>query len=168
MNLLKMQESGRSMIEMVGVLAIAGLLTAGAFVLVQSGMAAQKRNRAVDEINTLAQTVRSMRGERDSSFWNILPGYGNSALPEKHTGATSTEYYNGNKMAMAILKSNGETPLGAGSYYALTSDGNGFVVWLIDIQSDDCETMALRTYSDGTATCSTISNKKVLKITYTK
>ncbi len=167
MNLLKMQESGRSMIEMVGVLAIAGLLTAGAFVLIQSGMSSQKRNRAVDEINTLAQNARSMRSERDGGgWWNTLPSY--KTIPEKHTGTGGIENYNGNKMAMAILKNSGETPFGEGSYYALTSDRNGFVVWLVDIPSDDCETMALKVYSDGDATCSTISNKKVLKIIYTK
>ena len=37
------QESGRSMIEMVGVLAIMGMLTAGAFVLISLGINRQKQ-----------------------------------------------------------------------------------------------------------------------------
>ena len=50
----KKPESGRSMIEMVGVLAVMGLISAGAFVLLRSGMSSQKRNRIQDEIGNIA------------------------------------------------------------------------------------------------------------------
>ena len=56
----KKYESGRSMVEMVGVLAVMGLITAGAFVLMRSGMATQKRNRAVDDVATIVAGMQSV------------------------------------------------------------------------------------------------------------
>lgn len=54
----KKHESGRSMIEMVGVLAVMGLITAAAFVLITSAMRSQKLSRADDDISALAAGVR--------------------------------------------------------------------------------------------------------------
>ncbi len=166
---LRKQESGRSMIEMVGVLAVAGLLTAGAFVLVKSGMASQKRNRAADEISTLAQGVRSFAAAHlaTTGYFGFLPWISNSGVPTKTVGGES-DYMTPYEMARVLLKTEATTPLGDGSYYAISGEGNGFAIWLVGIESEECEAMAVRTYSDGTATCSTISNKKVLKITYSK
>ena len=54
----KKHESGRSMIEMVGVLAVMGLITAAAFVLITSAMRSQKLSRADDDVAALAAGVR--------------------------------------------------------------------------------------------------------------
>lgn len=54
----KKQESGRSMIEMVGVLAVMGLITAGAFVLISSAMSSQRISRVDDDVSALVQGVR--------------------------------------------------------------------------------------------------------------
>ena len=63
-------ESGRSMVEMVGVLAVMGLITAGAFVLMRSGMASQKRNRAQDEIANIVSAIRTLSAGGDD-FRNL-------------------------------------------------------------------------------------------------
>ena len=67
----KKYESGRSMVEMVGVLAVMGLITAGAFVLMRSGMATQKRNRAQDEIANIVSTIRTLSAGADD-FSNLI------------------------------------------------------------------------------------------------
>ena len=54
----KKHESGRSMIEMVGVLAVMGLITAAAFILITSAMRSQKLSRADDDVAALAAGVR--------------------------------------------------------------------------------------------------------------
>jgi len=54
----KKHESGRSMIEMVGVLAVMGLITAGAFVLISSAMSSQRISRVDDDVSALVQGVR--------------------------------------------------------------------------------------------------------------
>ena len=46
-------ESGRSMIEMLGVLAIMGVLTVGAIGLISTAMRTQKRNTVNEERRTL-------------------------------------------------------------------------------------------------------------------
>ena len=157
------RQSGRSMIEMVGVLAVAGLLTAGAFVLVKSGMASQKRNRAADEISTLVQGVSALTAAQGG--YSVLRWFDDSSVPEKKV---ANDYVTAYDLARMVLKTNGTTPLGDDSYYAVSTARGKLIVWLIGIESEECEAMAVRTYSDGTATCSTISNKKVLKITYSK
>ena len=54
----KKTESGRSMIEMVGVLAVMGLITAGAFVLISSAMSSQRISRVDDDVSAIVQGVR--------------------------------------------------------------------------------------------------------------
>ena len=44
------QESGRSMIEMLGVLAIMGLITVGAIGMIATAMRTQKRSAINDEV----------------------------------------------------------------------------------------------------------------------
>ena len=64
------KESGRSMIEMVGVLAIMGMLTATAFALISLGINRQKQARVVDDVVTMVAGVRSLLGDYDD-FSNI-------------------------------------------------------------------------------------------------
>ena len=63
-------ESGRSMIEMLGVLAIMGIITAGAFVLISTAINTQKRSRVTDDVTAIVSGVRNLLGEYDD-FSNI-------------------------------------------------------------------------------------------------
>ena len=54
------QESGRSMIEMLGVLAIMGVITVGAIEMIQLAMNTQKR-RSVTNCNPGPQYSRGIR-----------------------------------------------------------------------------------------------------------
>ncbi len=147
-------EAGRSMIEMVGVLAITGLLTAGAFVLIQSGMSSQKRKRATDEVNMLAQSVRALTAEGEN--FNNLPAASENALNGR-----------GNTLAKALLKSGGTTPFGDDTYYVITqgddyhhtnwfswhgitNNGNAtlFRVGLINLDDDDCYVLSKQGWGD--------------------
>lgn len=51
-------QSGRSMIEMLGVLAVIGVLTVGGFSLISKVTTAHKSNVTIDEIGTLANKAR--------------------------------------------------------------------------------------------------------------
>ena len=59
------QESGRSMIEMIGVLAIMAIITAGAFVLITTAFSTQKRSKTVDDVASIVTGVRSLLGDYD-------------------------------------------------------------------------------------------------------
>lgn len=67
----KKHETGRSMIEMVGVLAIMGLVTAAAFVLITSAMRSQKISRADDDISALVAGVRLLYANGTAGFDGI-------------------------------------------------------------------------------------------------
>ncbi len=54
----KCMQNGRSMIEMLGVLAIIGILTVGGFNLVMKAQTHQKINEVTDNLTTLARKVR--------------------------------------------------------------------------------------------------------------
>ena len=121
------------MVEMVGVLAIMGLVTAAAFILIQSGLGSQKMSRAADEIDILASNVRSMIAHADGVA---------KTLP-----ATTDVDTKGKQLAASILKSDASTPLGG--YYAVTRFNNtakDYTIHLRGISEDDCETMAARAY----------------------
>ena len=64
------QESGRSMIEMLGVLAIMGVITVGAIEMIQLAMNTQKRNTVNEEVLQIVTQVRNIHGEYDD-FSNI-------------------------------------------------------------------------------------------------
>ncbi|MBQ6110335.1 MAG: hypothetical protein IJL05_03060 [Alphaproteobacteria bacterium] len=64
------QESGRSMIEMIGVLAIMAIITAAAFALISTAFHTQKRGRVTDDVANIVSGVRSLLGEYDD-FSNI-------------------------------------------------------------------------------------------------
>lgn len=59
------QESGRSMIEMLGVLAIMFVLTAAAATLVTRGFAMQKRMQVNEDVVSMVTNVRQVLGEYD-------------------------------------------------------------------------------------------------------
>ena len=156
---MKQNESGRSMVEIVGVLAVMGLITMGAFTLVKAGMSSQKQSRAVDEIEVLAANARNMTAAGETTC--SLPSIENLK--------------DGGTLARAILKTNAESPVGG--WYSLTRSTPssmeecvlkivdvGFVVNLVEVPEEDCVAMASRSYFGGTARC----EGNILRIFYTK
>ena len=59
------QESGRSMIEMLGVLAIMGVITVAAVTMISTAMQTQKRTAVNDEVAVIVSGVRQLFGEYD-------------------------------------------------------------------------------------------------------
>ena len=59
------QESGRSMIEMLGVLAIMGVITVGAIGMISTAMRTQKLTTVNDEVVQMVTMVRNIHAEYD-------------------------------------------------------------------------------------------------------
>lgn len=129
---IKKQQSGRSMIEMVGVLAVMGLITAGAFVLISSASSSQKRNRATDDIMEIAAGVRSVYAEHD----NFGSGIDANILAAINKSATGP--YAGSTYSVAMS----------------TSSNTQFVVTLSNVPAKDCNGLKIRGFKDATTTCS--------------
>jgi len=131
----KKQQSGRSMIEMVGVLAVMGLITAGAFVLISSASSSQKRNRATDDIMEIAAGVRSVYAEHD----NFGTAIDSNILAAINKGTTGP--YSGSAYSVAIGSVNTQ-----------------FVVTLTNVPAKDCNGLKIRGFKDATTTCSVAAN----------
>lgn len=57
---MRVNEQGRSMIEMLGVLAIVGVLSVGGIAGYSKAMAKFKTNKIIDQINTISTNVRTL------------------------------------------------------------------------------------------------------------
>lgn len=67
-------ESGRSMLEIIGALAVMTMMSVGAFVLIRNANAAQKRNTVVEDFAGIAAAVRALYADYDDL--NDLDGDG--------------------------------------------------------------------------------------------
>ena len=120
------QESGRSMIEMLGVLAIMGVITVGAIEMIQLAMNTQKRNTVNEEVLQIVTQVRNIHGEYDD-FSNI-----NNATIFNAIGMSDTNPYGG-KYEISVDPSNPRQ----------------FVVSITGLSKNECETFITTAWSDS-------------------
>ena len=120
------QESGRSMIEMLGVLAIMGVITVGAIAMISRAMRTQKHNAVNDEVTQIVLGVRQLWGEYDD-FSNI---------------DSSTIFG-------AISMSN-KNPYG-GTYSVSVNPSNPrqFIVGIDGLSQSDCEYLVAKAWTDS-------------------
>ncbi len=152
------QESGRSMIEMMGVLAIMGVITVGAIAAISSAMSMQKHNTVNDEVLQMVTQVRQMFTEYDD-YSNI----------------------NNSTIFGAIGMSN-KNPYG-GTYEISVnpSDTRQFVISITGLSKSDCEyfvtkgwdgsvgyELSGRTQSGATGSCNNANGENVVQITYSE
>ena len=129
------QVSGRSMIEMLGVLAIMGVITVGAIGMISTAMRTQKLTTVNDEVVQMVTMVRNIHGEYDD-FSNM----------------------NGTTIFSAIGMSN-KNPYG-GTYELSVDPSNPrqFVVKIGGLGQSECESLLAKAWSDSVGYIS--SNKK--------
>lgn len=120
------QESGRSMVEMVGVLAIMGMLTATAFALISLGMNRQKQARVTDDVVTIVSGVRGLFGDYDD-FSNI-----------------------DNATIFAAMSVDNKNPYG-GTYELAVDSTNTrqFIVRIKGLSKSDCEALVTKAWTDS-------------------
>lgn len=88
------QESGRSMIEMLGVLAIMGVITVGAITMISTAMRTQKRNTVNDDVIQIVTGVRQLLGEYDDfSHINNETIFGAIGMSDKNPYGGKYELY---------------------------------------------------------------------------
>ena len=120
------QESGRSMIEMVVVLAIMGMLTATAFALISLGISRQKQSRVTDDVVTIVSGVRSLLVDYDD-FSNI-----------------------DNSTIFAAMSMSDKNPYG-GTYELTVNPYNKrqFIVKINGLSKSDCEALLTKAWTDS-------------------
>lgn len=133
----KKQQSGRSMIEMVGVLAVMGLITAGAFVLISSANSSSRRNRVIDDIMNIAAAVRSVYADHET-FPTI-----DSATIWKVSGRTDA------------------TGPYTGSSYVISASGTQFTIKLKGMPDEiDCNALNTKQWKDAVSKTCNKSDKE--------
>lgn len=120
------QESGRSMIEMVGVLAIMGMLTATAFALISLGINRQKQSRVTDDVVTIVSGVRTLLGDYDD-FSNL-----------------------DNSTIFAAMSVSNKNPYG-GTYELSVNRANPrqFIISINGLSKSDCEALTTKAWTDS-------------------
>ena len=149
-------ESRRSMIEMLGVLAIMGVLTVGAIGLISTAMRTQKRNTVNEEVLQMVTGVRQLLGEYDD-FSHI-----------------------DNTTIFGAIGMSPKNPYG-GTYELAVDPANyrQFVVTINGLSRNDCEYFITKAWSDSvgylatdgkqggaSGNCRMEDGKNVVKITY--
>lgn len=120
------QEYGRSMIEMLGVLAIMGIITVGAIGMISTAMRTQKRSAVNDEVISIVTGVRQILGEYDD-FSNI---------------DSSTIFG-------AIGMSNKNPYGGAYTVSVDPSNSHQFIVGITGLGKSDCEALTTKAWSNS-------------------
>lgn len=150
------QESGRSMIEMLGVLAIMGVITIGAITMISAAMKTQKRTAVNDEVTQIVTGVRQLLGEYDDfSHINNATIFGAIGMAAKN-------------------------PYG-GTYELVVNPTNSrqFILTMTGLAKGDCEYFVTKAWSDsvdfqvsggkrggGIGTCVDENGKNTVKIIY--
>lgn len=119
-------ETGRSMIEMLGVLAIMGVITVAAVEMIGAAMRSQKRTTVQDEVAQLVTGVRQLFGEYDD-FSGI-----------------------DNNTTFAAIGISSKNPYGG--KYELTanaSDRRQFIVTITGLNASDCEYFRAKAWPDS-------------------
>ena len=143
----KKNESGRSMIEMVGVLAVMGLITAAAFVLITSAMKQQKLSRGDDDVAAIVAGVRLLYNNAEDF----------SRLTSENSAGTLEV------LGFASVKS----PYGTDYNLAVNSDTTKFDISFDADKHSTCVALAGRTWpSNGQAKCGESDGDKTVTITY--
>lgn len=120
------QESGRSMIEMIGVLAIMAIITAGAFVLISTAFQTQKRSRVTDDVASIVSGVRTLLGEYDD-FSNI-----------------------DNSTIFGAMSVSNKNPYGGTYELAVnTSNTRQFIVSITGLSKSECEGLKTKAWTDS-------------------
>jgi len=121
-------ESGRSMVEIIGVLAIMGMIAAAATMLITNGMTVSKRARARDDVSAIVENVRGL-------------------YPDGFTNLTNSE--TDGTALIDSLYLNTTTPYGAGTTYSVVRvTKDEFNVIVSGLDDDECSVLIKQTWAD--------------------
>ena len=149
-------ESGRSMVEMIGVLAIMGVITAGAILLINVGLNSSKRTTVRDEVTVLVNEIRN-----SFSGYDDFSGIGNVNVFTM-TGVSQQNPYGGT-YGVAVDPSNPRQ----------------FIVSINGLTQSDCEYFITKSWpgsigyemsghkeSGATGICTNPNGENVVQITF--
>ena len=137
-------QSGRSMIEMLGVLAIIGVLSVGGIAGYSKAMTKYRINKTIDQITQISQNVRMLYGKQRQKNYGNLSGkilYKANLAPKEMFGSgySMTNAWGGHVTVKAATKNK--------SAY----DNKAFIVSFYDIPEEACIELATQDWGSDTS-----------------
>ena len=136
----KVNENGRSMVEMLGVLAIIGVLSAGGLAGYSKAMFKHKMNSTLDQITMLVTNIRTMYGTQDNYE-------GLTATQAIQLGIIPAAMKNGSDGLVSPFK--GEVTIDTSKASESAPDNTAFVVTYNDLPSEACINLATAEWGTG-------------------
>ena len=147
---MKMNENGRSMVEMLGVLAIIGVLSAGGLAGYSKAMFKHKLNSTMEQITMLVTNIRTMYGTQGN--YKGLSGtsaYQLGVIPAVMTTNSGTNLTNPFKGAVTITlidaKANSTTNLAK----AANDTATGFALSYAGLPTEACIALSTADFGSG-------------------
>ena len=167
-NLYKNDQSGRSMVEMLGVLAIIGVLSVGGIAGYSKAMTKFKINKTMDQVSMLVANIRTLySGQRNYSDLDNATAIGFGIIPNEMYSSTS-------KIVNAF---NGEVTIAAASSDANDAAGvyanKAFQITYNGLSREACVSIATADWGTGAASglvgmaISNATQTSTVKPTYT-
>jgi len=133
-------ENGRSMVEMLGVLAIIGVLSAGGLAGYSKAMFKHKLNTTMDQLTMLVTNIRTMYGTQDN-YKDLSPA---QAI---QLGIIPAAMRNGNSALVNPFK--GVVQIGVAKSNASAPENTAFVVTYAGLPSEACIALATADWGSG-------------------
>lgn len=140
MNTLNLKEqSGRSMVEMLGVLAIIGVLSVGGIAGYSKAMAKYKLTKAMDQVSTTVTNIRTL--------YSGQPNYaGLDTTVAIRMGAVGAEMLNGFASDAAVYAYNA---FNGSVEIAATDEGRNFMVTFNGLGKEACVALSTADWGSG-------------------
>ncbi len=134
---MRNNEQGRSMIEMLGVLAIVGVLSVGGIAGYSKAMNKFKTNKIIDQINMVSTNIRTLySSQRNYEGLNNSVAIGAGIIPGEMYDADAS----GSAKSKITNAFNGEMWVQAGNTDA--GDNKAFIVAVDSVPASSCTTIA--------------------------
>ena len=140
----KSTQSGRSMIEMLGVLAIVGVLSVGGIAGYSKAMTKFKINKSIDQISHIVANIRTLYAQQTTyAGLNTANAIKMGVIPnEMGTGTTLTNPFNGE---VFIYPGNGDT-------YSSNEHNDLFSISYGGLDVETCIALASYNWGDSNST----------------
>ena len=152
MNNVNINEKGRSMVEMLGVLAIIGVLSAGGLAGYSKAMFKHKLNTTIDQITMIVTNIRTLYGTQGN-----YGGLSNAMAAQ--AGIVPASMYTGNASAVAASAGGLTNPFKGGVVITTADAVNGggasetantaFVITYSGLPSEACVQIATSDFGTG-------------------
>ena len=145
MTMIKTNESGRSMIEMLGVLAIIGVLSVGGIAGYSKAMNKFKTNKVADNVSMLVANIKTLYAQQNTyTGLNNVTAVDMGVVPDelvvkRASGATTQSLINAFNGPVFISASNGTNG----------TDGKAFIIEFTELSREACITLATNDWGSG-------------------